>query len=353
MNALNLKTRSGRTILDIGLKPILDCGVEITVVDAGARGGMLELPSTYAKHAHWIGFEPNPDEYNKVVNHTTKARQSGFIPPKWKRETVKNVALWSESEVKNLYVMNNVAATSLMGEVIPKISERMFLEFGGVNGRHAVGVAPISSASYKVVSVEEVNCEPLDSILDKNQTVDYFKVDVEGAETKVFEGSKSLLKLGKILFIRTEFFCVPFYDSLPLLGHQQVLLNEYGFRLLHLDFNRTSYTRCKSSIPKSVDKRHPWVGDALFALHPDQVDMSDIDLQRMGLVALNFGLRSFALSVFQDAKLLTAGELQDIEDALTRVPLRRRIRQSWESFPAKFAEVLRTRSLRYIRDEWK
>ena len=36
------------------------------------------------------------------------------------------------------------------------------------------------------------------------------EVDVEGAESIVFEGAESLLSSGKVLFIRTEFFCVPF-----------------------------------------------------------------------------------------------------------------------------------------------
>ena len=353
MNALNLKTKSGKTILEIGLEPILERGVDITVVDVGARGGMHELPTGYTKHAHWIGFEPNPSEHNKIITHTTDAEKAGYIPPEWKRETINEVALWNEPGVRKLYVTRNVAATSMMGEVKPEITERMFLEFGGVNGGHGVGVAPMGSTSNKVMSIEEVNCQRLDDVVDRENTIDYLKVDVEGAETIVFEGAEALLKSGKVLFIRTEFFCVPFYESHPLLGHQQVLLNEYGFRLLDMDMSGTRYTRCNSRIPKSVDKGHPWVGDALYALHPDQVQISDIDLQRMGLVALTFGLRSFALSVFQDAKLLSPAQLQAIEDTLSHVPLRRRLRRSWEAFPSQFAEFIYTGRLKLRNDLWR
>jgi FkbM family methyltransferase len=311
---------------------------------------MHELPSAYAKHAHWIGFEPNPAEYNKIITYTTKARQSGFIPPQWKRETVKEVALWNEPGVRKLYVASNVAYTSLMGEVIPEIAERIFLDFGGA---HGVGVAPMGSTVKKTVSIEEVNCERLDDIVDTKNTVDYFKVDVEGAETLVFEGAKSLLESGRILFIRTEFFCVPYYESHPLFGHQHVLLHEHGFRLLNVDFGATRYTRCKSRIPKLVDKGLLYVGDALYALDPDRVKISDIDLQRMGLVSLTFGLRSFGLSVLRDAKLLSAMQLQDIEDALSRVPFRRRLRRSWENFPAMFAEFIYTGRLTYRGHHWR
>ena len=224
------------------------------------------------------------------------------------------------------------------------------MDYGGA---HGVGVAPMGSTTKKTVSIEKVNCSRLDDIVDNNTTIDYFKVDVEGAETLVFEGAKSLLGSGKILFIRTEFFCVPFYDPHPLLGHQHVMLHDHGFRLLNVDFGASRYTRCKSRIPKIVDKGLPFVGNALYALDPDRMDISDIDLQRMGLVSLAFGLRSFALSVLQDAKLLSEAQLQDIENTLSHVPLRRRLRRNWENFPAMFAEFIYTGRLTNRSHHWR
>ena len=69
----------------------------------------------------------------------------------------------------------------------------------------------MGSTAMQVVSTEKVHCDSLDNILDDKVVVDYLKVDVEGAETEVFDGSKKILSSGRVLFIRTEFFCVPLY----------------------------------------------------------------------------------------------------------------------------------------------
>jgi len=350
MNALDLVTGNGKSVLDIGIQPILDHNIELTVVDVGARGGMHELPESYAKHAHWIGFEPNADEHKKIITHTTDAESAGYIPPKWKRETIQDVALWNEVGTRKLHVTNAVSSSSMMGEVIPEIADRIFIDYGGAYG---VGVAPISAGAYKTVSVEDVNCEKLDNIIDTNNVVDYLKVDVEGAESIVFEGAESLLSSGKVLFIRTEFFCVPFYESHKLFGHQHAFLHNHGYRLLNIDLGGSRYTRCKSRIPKMVDKGLPFVGDALYTLDPDRNEISAIDLQRIGLVSLTFGLRSYGLSVFRDAKLLSENQLDDIESALSRVPFRRWLRRHWENFPAMVAVFLYTGRWSNRAHQWR
>ena len=146
---------------------------------------------------------------------------------------------------------------------------------------------------------------------------------------------------------------MPFYDAHPLFGHQHVLLHNHGFRLLNLDLGPSRYTRCKSKIPKLVDKGLPFVGNALYALDPDQNQLSNYNLQRIGLVALTFGLRSFALSVFRDAGLLSISQLESVEKSLSHVPLRRKIRRHRENFPALFAEFLYTGKITYRGHHWR
>jgi len=353
MNALDLPTRNGKTVGEIALQPILDHKNDLTVVDVGARGGMHELPESYAKHANWIGFEPNPLEHEKIIAHKTDAEKAGIIPPKWKSETVKQVALWSESEVRKLYITKNVAQSSLMGNIKPEMADRIFLDYGGKRGGLGVGVASLGSTAMQVTSTEDVNCDRLDNILDDKVTVDYLKVDVEGAEKEVFDGGNNVLSSGRVLFVRTEFFCVPFYDPHPLFGHQHVVLHNHGFRLLNIDLGPSRYTRCRSTIPKLVDKGLPFVGNALYTLDPDRNKLSNYNLQRIGLVALTFGLRSFALSVFRDADLLSASQLESIEKSLSHVPLRRKLRRHWENFPAMFAEFIYTGKIAYRGHHWR
>lgn len=134
-------------------------------------------------------------------------------------------------------------------------------------------------------------------------------------------------------------------------GPQISLLHDHGFRLLDFGAAMSQYARCRSGIPKAVDRGLVFNGDLFFALDPDLVDMSDTDLQRLGLISIALGFRSFGLSVLRDAKLLSSAELADIEDALSKVRMRRKIRQAWERFPASVARTLYTpkRYLRAIR----
>jgi FkbM family methyltransferase len=343
MNALDLKTRSGKKIVDIAMAPLLDRDIECLLVDAGARGGMHDLPASYAAHIHMIGFEPNPDEYNKLVSRKTDAQLEGLIAPLWKKESFKDLALWDSQETRPIYIFNHTGNVTLMGEFVPSISQNLYSGFsrgqGGGGGKVLTALADIC----KLLSVEHIKCDTLDNVIGTEGKIDFLKVDVEGAEARLFKGAENLLKEDRILFVKTEFACPPLYEesgSLP--GPQLGLLYEHGFRLLDFGSRMSEYVRCRSDIPEAVDRRLAYSGDMFLAVDPDRVDLSDTDLQRLGLISIAHGFRSFGLSVMRDAKLLSSHELADIEEALSRVRLRRKLRRSWEQFPSSFARLLYT-----------
>lgn len=49
--------------------------IEPNIVDVGARNGMFILPNEYAKNSSYIGFEPNTEEYNKLINEKSSSLQ--------------------------------------------------------------------------------------------------------------------------------------------------------------------------------------------------------------------------------------------------------------------------------------
>lgn len=350
MNALDLKITGGKTIAEVALAPLLEQGVEITVVDAGAKGGMNDLPARYAAHAHYHGFEPNQPEFDKLTSHTTDTVKAGYAPPKWRQETIRDSALWNAPGRRPLYIMSYASGSTMMGEVKPELVDRMFFDWGGRGG---VDIATLGDTGVELRGIEEVKCECLDDIISAETTIDYFKLDVEGGESKVFEGAKSLLESRKILFIKTEFMCVPVYQDHQLLGHQHATLDGYGFRLLDVVFQHLRYMRCRSRIPKAVERGLVFAGDAFFALDPDQAQLSKLELHRMGLIALAHGFRSFGLSLFRDAAFLDSEKLHAIEDALAHVPLRRRLRLAWEQFPHNFAQFIYTRKWPKTSYQWR
>ena len=64
---LDCKLKDGTTVMNSVMVPLRDKSIELKVVDVGARNGMQEdvIPRSYSKESTIIGFDPNPDEYNK------------------------------------------------------------------------------------------------------------------------------------------------------------------------------------------------------------------------------------------------------------------------------------------------
>jgi FkbM family methyltransferase len=347
LNRLDYKTGSGKTVGEILFAPILARGEDFQVVDAGARNGMYELPESYAKVADFIGFEPNEDEYRKLVTGTTDAASYGLHSPRWKSEAFHPYALWNCEETRPFYITVGAGACSLMGHVNEAVAGHMYLQYadGRMNKRyydHAVSTLRTTT----------VPCRRLDQLIDSDRPVDYLKLDVEGAELALLEGSEALFAANRILFVKTEFVMVPYYEVHPLFGHQQVFLDKHGLRLLGLDLGHSPYTREPSRIPAATDRRQIYAGDAFFVIDPDRVKRTPEDLHRAGIMAIIHGFASFGLSLIRDGGLVGATELDLVEAALARVPLRSRARYFFETFPMWFAVRLAVTRSRLFR-RWR
>lgn len=324
---LDRRTSSGKTVGDIVFAPLMAQGIELMVVDVGARNGMVELPASYAGHANYIGFEPDEVEYEKLRMHNTDAAKIGYVPPRWKSETFHNCALWRNAEMRTFYITDGASACTLMGETNPAMTGRMF-------GDHP---DPQSQKFHyerytRIKSTVAIECRRLDEMIGPDVKIDYLKLDVEGAELAVLEGAEALFQANNVLFIKTEFVLTPYYEVHPVLGYQHVFLHERGFRLLNFDFPKMRYTRDLTSIPPLNDRRLIYAGDAYFALDPDRNALPPIDLHRMGVILIALGFTSFGMSVLRDANYIQESVLKEIEVALSRVALHRRLPHTWQRF---------------------
>ena len=315
---------SGGAVGGTILKPILEQKITPIVVDVGARNGMMLLPGSYAQHCRNVGFEPNPVEYEKLVQGTTDAARHGYAPPAFKETTYFDCAVWNQEERRSLYVTVGPGATTMMGSTDHRVTSRMFLG----------GTSPVSyeAEHTAVTKTEEVACRPLDNILD-GETIDFLKIDAEGAELRILQGAKNLLSQQNVLFIKSEFMFLPYYEEHPLLGHQHVYLADLGYRLIDLDLAHGGYTRNQSRIGDDADCRIKYGGDAYFIPDPDRCDLDAMDRQRMAAIALTLGYHSLAVSLLHDAALLTDREISEIETAVSQVPAGKKMRLMWNRVP--------------------
>ena len=331
---LDCKLKDGDTVMNSVMDPVRDKSIELKVVDVGARNGMHEgvISRSYSKESTLVGFEPNPDEYNKLVTQTTDAEKVGAQMSRFKNEKYFNCALWSNDEKRPFYITAGEGACTLMGEPDKKMCRNMWFE--GSNKSYY-------DVHTNVLKTIEMDCKRLDSLLPEADIIDILKLDVEGGELAVLEGSKKILDKNNILFIKSEFFTTPYFSEGPLLGHQHVYLHDCGFRLIDLDIDHSSYSREKTTFPSSKDRRLLYAGDAYFMLDPDRNNLSPIKLHRMGIACLNFHFSSLGVSLLREAGFLTENEIIAIEKALKGNWTIRRAYNLWGKIPAKIKDLIR------------
>lgn len=329
-DAFFYRTPDGRTVEQIVFAPLIAEGVELTLVDAGARNG-LQLSPALAQNARLIGFEPNPEEYEKLVAHTTDAERLGLPVPKFKKEEFHNCALWKTEEMRPFYITAGTGACTLMGKTVGKMTERMWLD-----GKDQ----PYGAVHTDVRATIPIQCRPLSALVPASDTVDLFKLDVEGAELAILKGAAPLFDAHNILFVKTEFVFTPYYETHPVLGYQHVFLHEHGLRLIDLDLNQPRYSRDQTTIPAEVDRREIYAGDAYFILDPERGEVSPLHMHRMAVIAIAYGFSSLAVSLLRDAGMLRPQDVNAVETALGQINWRRRLKFAWNKFPAYAASVL-------------
>jgi FkbM family methyltransferase len=333
VNDIDIKTKIGATVGEIILTPLSKIGVQPKIIDLGARSGMFELPESYTSEADFCGFEPNKLEYEKLISGRTDSMLAGGRQPRFKTSKYFPTALWSSDCERELCITVGPGACSLSGGANTKITRNMYLE-----GRQG---SNYQDSVQEVKTKVMVPCSRLDSLMEGSEIIDYLKVDVEGSELEVFLGAEKLLASGSVLLIKAEFLLTPYYANRVLLGHQHVFLDKMGYRLIDFDLNHLRYLREPSNIPKSIDRRPVYAGDAFFILDPDLNDIEPIKRHRLGIILLTFGFKSLAMSMMRSASLLSANDLNLVEDALTTVPLHKKLKAAWMSFPYKVWPMLK------------
>ena len=323
---------SGKQVGEVLIPLLSQHGGDVLIVDVGARNSM-EWPAELVKQTRFVGFEPNQEEYDKLVSHTTDAQNLGITVKKFGQEEFHDCAVWGTQTEKPFYITEGTGACTMMGHSNESVASKVWLD---------VGDAPYSDMYSKVIESHPVKCDTLDNLFSKDNCIDFLKIDVEGAEMEVLKGAAALFSRQGVLFVKSEFFLVPFFENNQLLGHQHTYLHDHGFRMIGMELDKNSYMYGKkSSIPAMADSRLLYGGDAYFMLDPDLNELSEDVLFRMGIVALALGFRSLSVSLFHDSKLLDDRLLVEIEKALHQIPLKKRLKYFWQSLPDRVLKIIR------------
>ena len=143
-------------------------------------------------------FELNEEQYVKWNKEAPEGLKYYFI------------ALSEKSEQRKLYETHSPICTSLYKPNVPLLSVFNRLE-----------VVALKSESY-------VQTISLDEFVQANKigSIDFIKIDVQGAEYDIFKGEVSVLKDVVLVVSKVEF--VPLYEGQPLFGDVIKILSQSG-----------------------------------------------------------------------------------------------------------------------------
>jgi FkbM family methyltransferase len=195
-------------------------------------------------------------------------------------------ALGEFNEKRELYITNHPMCSSLY-----KPNEDLMSLY------HNFEVAYIKSKT----TIETIT---LDNFLDVHniESLDFIKIDVQGAELDIFKGGKKALE--DVLKIVCEVEFIHHYENQPLFGDVCKFLNDYD-----LMFNKFLGMAGRSLRPiilnsnKNFASQHIW-SDAIFIKHVQKISkLSDKKLLKLSLLAAVYGsldLTHYCLSKFDE-----------------------------------------------------
>lgn len=326
---MDLKIDDNDTIISATLSYMDGIHRDLLVVDVGARNGFQLLSDSYTQNAHIVGFEPNKDEYDKLISRTTDAQRAGERLSNFKTEKYHPYAIWDEPCERLFYLTQGLGASTLLGESDERKTANMFLSTNSDDTKTS-----FYDQHTKIRSTNLVRCETLDRLLGNEEKIDFLKLDVEGAEMQCLRGAENLFTQKKVLFLYTEFAAFSFYkEGHSTLGGIHKFMSERGYRLLAFNLSHNEYRRGGDHLPDHADRKLVYAGDLIFSLDPDAVNLSPGERLRIALICFNFGFNSMGLSLLRESGLVPSKIVESIRNALSNQSSLMLLLHWWNKFP--------------------
>ena len=246
--------------------------------DIGSRGGLQDdlIPLAFAVDA--VGFEPDAVEFERLEKQPSGPwRSLRFLP----------VGVAGASGERTLFIPDDPLSASLMAHD-PAIGEVF-------NKQHMFSLS--RTVRVPVLSLADALKQ---SGLER---IDYLKIDVEGAELEIFNGSAQVL--AEVLCIKTEVAFIAARKNQPLASDVDQHLRAAGFQLLAMI--EPAHWRRQGTLtdPYYAAQDVPYAKGQL--IHADMLYIRDAEtmaensdkLVRQALILMSFGYFDHAMLLLQ------------------------------------------------------
>lgn len=261
---------SDRVIAAAGVDPLV-------VLDLGARGAVDDDLLALAPAVSIIGFEPDPEE---------AARLAALPKGPWRELRILPFAIGRARGLATLHVPREPAGASLLPH-----NAAMIEQFGLEALHRTVKKIPIEGLSLDDLESEAGIC-----------SIDYLKIDIEGAELDVLEGGAKMLANAKVIKVECSF--LEQRVGQPLAAEVICWLAERGFDLIDIRAIHHWRRRPLPSHPYSVGFDFPYsrgrIAQAdLFFLRRHSPDAPGRDIAAATLILAAIGHIDLAMTVLR------------------------------------------------------
>lgn len=235
------------------LAAVLDT-LQPSIADIGARGGLDEDLLAVAWASSVYGFEPEPNEVDRLKANADL---------RWKKVVVLPYAVGALNGKSTLHIPASPQGASLL----PHNAE--MVDNFGYDNLHIV---------HKEISVETVT---LDRLRDNGElpSIDYMKIDIEGAELDVLRAGLSVLRDCSALKIECSF--LPQRLLQPLIWEVVPFMIDAGFDVVDIHDIHRWRRRPLPAHPYVVNFQMPYSRgqlaqcDLIFLRRPETIDTSN------------------------------------------------------------------------------
>lgn len=214
-------------------------------IDVGARGGAHELVEAIAAMTAVLGFEPDEEEYNRML-------QDKSITSAWANFALEPIALADKVADATLHLLSAPTNHSLL----PPNT--------GFTHRY-------NMPKWQEVGTWPLKTELMDTILfGKRKTEkhwgEFIKLDTQGTEYEILLGCNKMLTERTVALVTEVAFC-ELYKGQKLFSEIELLLREYGFTFYGF---HTIHSRSQRQLNKltQVGVERAMYADAVFFKDP-------------------------------------------------------------------------------------
>ena len=199
----------------------------VVIIDVGARWGFNAEWKTFGKALQVYCFEPDEEECKRL--NSASSGNVKYIP----------AALGSHEYEATLFETKLVASTGLYKTDMGFFSRML------------------NRDNAEVVKEHRVQVTTLDKALERFgvHSVDFIKLDVEGAELDVLVGAERFMESSSLLGILPEIRFQEEINGSPIFWEMDAHVRKFGFRLFNMRFTRQS--RRALPYPGLADYRMP------------------------------------------------------------------------------------------------